>query len=147
MKTVAVVNGPNLNLLGSREPAVYGKATWEEMRRGMEQRAREAGIVLEYFQSNHEGAVIDHIQGLAARAQGLIINPGALSHYSYALRDALAALAIPVIEVHITNIHAREEWRSRSVVSPVVGGVISGLGALGYDLALLALSERLEHDA
>jgi 3-dehydroquinate dehydratase-2 len=144
MQLIAVVNGPNLNLLGSREPAIYGEATWEEIRKGMEEKAREIGVELEFFQSNHEGAVIDHLQELAVRAQGLIINPGALSHYSYCLRDALASLNLPVIEVHITNIYAREEWRSHSVMSSVVKGVISGLGSYGYEMALLALSEWMK---
>jgi len=143
MPLIAVVNGPNLNLLGSREPGIYGSATWEEIRGGIEERAQQLGLELECFQSNHEGALIDHLQGLPGRVQGLIINPGALTHYSYSLRDALAALHIPAIEVHMSNIYAREEWRSHSVVSPAVEGVISGCGGYGYELALLAISERL----
>ena len=144
MTLIAVVNGPNLNLLGSREPEMYGGTTWEEVRRGMEEKAVEIGVEIEFFQSNHEGAIVDHLQELAGKADGLIINPGALTHYSYSLRDALAALDIPVIEVHITNIHGREEWRSRSVISPVVRGVIAGLGVQGYESALLALAAALE---
>lgn len=140
MTLIAVVNGPNLNLLGSREPEVYGETTWAEVRQGMEERAEKMGAKIEFFQSNHEGAIIDHLQELAGRAHGLIINPGALTHYSFSLRDALAALDIPAIEVHITNIHGREEWRSHSVISPVVRGVISGLGDYGYEAALLALA-------
>lgn len=144
MTLIAVVNGPNLNLLGSREPEMYGGTTWEEVRRGMEEKAAEIGVEIEFFQSNHEGAIVDHLQELAGKADGLIINPGALTHYSYSLRDALAALDIPVIEVHITNIHGREEWRSRSVISPVVRGVIAGLGVQGYESALSALAAALE---
>jgi len=143
MPLIVVVNGPNLNLLGSREPGIYGSSTWEEIREGIVKKAEEMGLQVEFFQSNHEGEIIDHLQGLAGRARGLIINPGALTHYSYSLRDALAALDIATIEVHMTNIHAREEWRSRSVVSPVVEGVISGLRGYGYELALLALSRFL----
>jgi 3-dehydroquinate dehydratase II len=146
MPLVAVVNGPNLNMLGSREPGIYGLSTWEEIRKGIEEKAIELGLELEFFQSNHEGAIIDHLHGLAGYAGGLIINPGALTHYSYSLRDALAALRFPVIEVHMTNIHAREEWRTNSVTSPVVAGVITGLGAHGYKLALLALSELLGNE-
>ncbi len=137
---IAVVNGPNLNMLGGREPEVYGTETWQEIRGRLEKIALDMGLELDFFQSNHEGALVDHVQEVATIASGMIINPGALTHYGYSLRDAVAALSLPVIEVHITNIFAREEWRSRSVVSPVVRGVISGLGAAGYELALLALA-------
>jgi 3-dehydroquinate dehydratase-2 len=139
MRLIAVVNGPNLNLLGQREPEVYGRKTWAEVREELEREASEMGVELEFFQSNHEGAIVDYIHGLRGRAMGVIINPGALTHYGYSLRDALAALEIPVVEVHITNIFGREEWRSRSVVSPVVRGVVSGLGTEGYLLALAYL--------
>ncbi|MDD3719465.1 MAG: type II 3-dehydroquinate dehydratase [Actinomycetota bacterium] len=140
MAVIAVVNGPNLNMLGGREPEVYGTETWQEIRGRLEKIALDMGLELDFFQSNHEGALVDHVQEVATIASGMIINPGALTHYGYSLRDAVAALSLPVIEVHITNIFAREEWRSRSVVSPVVRGVISGLGAAGYELALLALA-------
>lgn len=143
MALIAVINGPNLNLLGTREPHLYGGTSWQEAAEMLKARAGELGHDLETFQSNHEGAVIDYIQGLAGRARGMIINPGALTHYSYSLRDALAAAAMPAIEVHITNIHAREEWRSLSVISPVAAGVVSGLGITGYRLALEALAEML----
>jgi len=136
MPLIVVLNGPNLNLLGSREPAVYGDVTWGEVRANLENEASEKGVEIEFFQSNHEGAIVDFLQGLAGRAEGLIIKPGALTHYSYSIRDALAAIAIPTIEVHVSNIYSREEWRSHSVISPVVRGVISGLGARGYELAL-----------
>jgi 3-dehydroquinate dehydratase-2 len=139
MSLIALVNGPNLNLLGKREPSLYGEVTWDEVRAECEKRASEEGMGLEFFQSNHEGAIVDFLQGLIGRAEGLVINPGALTHYGYSLRDALACLEIPVIEVHVTNIYGREEWRARSVVSPVVKGVITGLGARGYILALEAL--------
>lgn len=136
MPLIAVVNGPNLNLLGERDPAIYGEKSWAEVRKELESRASELGVELEFFQSNHEGAIIDYLQALRGRASGLIINPGALTHYGYSLRDALVDLHIPVIEVHISNIFAREEWRSRSVVSPVVSGVICGMGLDVYSLAL-----------
>ena len=144
MPVIAVVNGPNLNLLGSRERGLYGEATWEEVRKGLEESAGALGLELDFFQSNHEGSIIDYLQGSAGRIQGLIINPGALTHYSYALRDALAVLQVPVVEVHITNIHAREEWRSRSLISPVARGVIAGMGTYGYQLALSAVASWLE---
>ncbi len=144
MPLVAVVNGPNLNLLGSREPEVYGDITWEQVKQRMLDRAEEAHIELEFFQSNHEGAIIDYVQEVAGRAQGLIINPGALTHYSYSLRDALAAIDMPAVEVHISNIHSREEWRSHSVISAVVRGTISGLGPLVYELALEALTSSIK---
>jgi len=147
MAMIAVVNGPNLNLLGSREPGIYGSRTWEEVKEELEGRAKELGLELEFFQSNHEGAIIDYLQGLHGRADGVVINPGALSHYGYSLRDALADMDIPKVEVHISNIYAREEWRKTSVVSPVVQGVISGLGTGGYLLALQAVAlllRRLE---
>ena len=147
MALIAVVNGPNLNLLGSREPGIYGSRTWEEVKEELEGRAKELGLELEFFQSNHEGAIIDYLQGLHGRADGVVINPGALSHYGYSLRDALADMDIPKVEVHISNIYAREEWRKTSVVSPVVQGVISGLGTGGYLLALQAVAlllRRLE---
>lgn len=136
MPLIAVVNGPNLNLLGERDPETYGTTGWEEVRETLREKAAEIGVELEFFQSNHEGAIIDYLQGLRGRASGLVINPGALTHYGYSLRDALADLDVPVVEVHISNIFAREEWRRRSVISPVVRGVISGLGVEGYDLAL-----------
>ena len=146
MPLIAVINGPNLNLLGTREPEIYGRFTWERIRSEMRDRAEKEGAELEFFQSNHEGAIIDYVQEIAGRAQGLIINPGALTHYSYSLRDALAAVDLPVVEVHITNIYRREEWRSRSVVSCVALGTISGLGPLSYVLALEALAFFIAQD-
>ena len=120
MTLIAVVNGPNLNLLGSREPDIYGRESMDDIATRLKDKAGELGIESELFQSNHEGAIIDYLQGLAGRGQGVIINPGALTHYGYALSDALSGMDIPVVEVHISNIFAREEWRSTSVVSPVV---------------------------
>lgn len=141
MSMIAVINGPNLNLLGSRETEKYGERTLDEIAEGLRDRASSLGLEVELFQSNHEGEIIDYLQGVGDRASGLVINPGALTHYSYALRDALAVLDIPIVEVHVTNIHAREEWRSLSVISAVVTGSISGLGAFGYELALEALAD------
>jgi 3-dehydroquinate dehydratase-2 len=134
---VLVLHGPNLNLLGTREPAVYGSATLPDIERDLTQIAAEAGSRLESLQSNHEGVLIDRVQ--AARADGtdfIIINPAGLTHSSVALRDALAAVAIPFIEVHLSNIHRREPFRHHSYFSDLAEGVICGLGAQGYALAL-----------
>lgn len=140
MRSIAVVNGPNLGRLGRRQPAVYGSRTWAEIEAALV--AQFPGLGLVTFQSNHEGALIDFIEGLEDQGvSGLVINPGALTHQSYALRDCLAALSIPVIEVHISNIYAREAFRAHSLTAPVVRGQISGLGLDGYRLAILALTD------
>jgi len=141
---LAVVNGPNLNALGSREPAIYGMRTLAEIERLLTDEARKRGCELESFQSNSEGAMIDFIQARAAEIDGIIINPGALTHYGLSLRDALAGLKIPVIEVHLSNIYAREAWRATSVTAPVVAGQISGLGWRGYVYALEALMDIIQ---
>jgi 3-dehydroquinate dehydratase-2 len=141
---ILVINGPNLNLLGTREPAVYGATTLPMIEAELRQMAADAGAQLQCFQSNHEGALIDRIH--AARSDGtrfIIINPGGLTHTSVALRDALAGVALPFIEVHISNVHAREDFRHRSYLSAIAAGVICGLGVNGYRLALQhALSLR-----
>jgi 3-dehydroquinate dehydratase II len=141
---VLVLNGPNLNLLGNREPGVYGKTTLAEIVADLEAIACSADppLRIEHVQSNHEGHLVDAIQTLGPTAAGIIINPAALTHYSIALRDALAAVGTPTIEVHLSNIHAREEFRHHSVVAPVVLGQIAGLGPDGYRLALHQLIAR-----
>lgn len=133
-----VLNGPNLNLLGTREPAIYGSVTLTEIVEGLERRAAAADPPAEIiaFQSNHEGALVDAIQQHGLNVAAIIINPGALSHYSIAVRDALTGVQTPVIEVHISNIHAREEFRHHSVISAIARGQIVGLGIEGYRLAL-----------
>ena len=135
---VLVLHGPNLNLLGTREPGIYGTTTLAEIDADLKAlgESSDPPVRVETFQSNHEGALIDVIQDRGPRACGIIANPGGLTHYSIALRDALAAVGRPVIEVHLTNIHAREEFRHRSVVAPIALGQIAGLGPAGYRLAL-----------
>lgn len=134
---ILVLHGPNLNLLGVREPEIYGRTTLSDIHARLEARARAAGVRLESFQSNHEGELVDRIQ--AAMEEGvdfILINPGAYTHTSVALRDALAAVSIPFIEVHLSNIHAREPFRHHSYLSDRAVGVICGLGAYGYEAAL-----------
>jgi 3-dehydroquinate dehydratase-2 len=136
-RSILVVNGPNLNLLGSREPAVYGHATLADVERELAQRASQLGVALQTFQSNHEGALIDRLQ--AAQGDGtdfIIINAGAFTHTSVALRDALAAVGIPFVEVHISNVYRRERFRQRSLLSSLAVGAVVGLGTTGYRLAL-----------
>lgn len=132
-----ILNGPNLNFLGIREKGIYGTETYESLVSMLEDKARREGHHLEIFQSNHEGVLIDKIQeAYRTGAEGIIINPGALTHYSYALRDALASIEVPKIEVHISNVHKREEFRHTSVTAPVCTGQIVGLGLFGYVLAM-----------
>lgn len=145
MLRIKVINGPNLNLLGTREPQVYGDMTLESIENRLKREAEEYGVEIDFFQSNHEGALIDCIHKAArAGCSGLILNPGAYTHYSYAIRDAIAAVGMPTVEVHLSNVHSREEFRARSVIAPVCMGQISGLGADSYSAALFALVKKLE---
>jgi 3-dehydroquinate dehydratase-2 len=139
MWRVLVLNGPNLNLLGEREPHLYGSATLDAIMEQVRQHAATRQIEIEHLQSNHEGVLLDALHQARGRIHGIILNAGALTHTSYALRDAIAALQIPTVEVHLTNIYAREEFRRHSVIAPVCVGQISGFGALSYLLAVDAL--------
>lgn len=143
--SILVIQGPNLNLLGTREPEVYGKTTLEDIHQRLGELAKAQSVELSTYQSNHEGELIDRIQ--KAKLDGvdfIIINPGAFTHTSVALRDVLAGVAIPFTEVHLSNIHQREEFRKHSYLSDIATGVICGLGAIGYELALQAAIARLQ---
>ncbi len=139
-RRILVLNGPNLNLLGPREPETYGNRTLADIDRGLVERGKALGVVVEVFQSNHEGDIIDKIQWASGICHGMIINPAGYTHTSIAIRDALLSLDIPVIEIHLSNIYKREAFRHRSMISDVVAGKIVGLGHQGYLLALEALA-------
>lgn len=141
-----LLNGPNLNLLGSREPNIYGRTTYESLISDLQTHAEKSGTKLDCFQSNHEGQLIDYIQSAADVFDGIILNPGALTHYSYALRDAIQSIKLPVLEVHISNIHTRESFRQISVTAPACIGQISGLGIQGYFLAVDYFIYRLSQE-
>jgi 3-dehydroquinate dehydratase-2 len=140
-KRYLVIHGPNLNLLGAREPEVYGRLTLAEIDARLQAWAADAGVELRTAQYNAEGAIIDALHAAREWANGVVLNPGAYTHYSYAIRDAVAAIGLPAIEVHLSNVHAREAFRHRSVIAPVCRGQIVGLGWRGYRLALQALAE------
>jgi 3-dehydroquinate dehydratase-2 len=142
-KRVLILNGPNLNMLGTREPATYGSETLADIESHCRTEAGKLGLTVEFKQSNHEGELVTWIQQALGTFEAIVINPAAYSHTSVAIHDALRAVALPVIEVHLSNIHARETFRHHSYVSAVATGVICGLGAAGYRLALHALAEKL----
>lgn len=147
MKTnaILVLHGPNLNLLGQREPEIYGHLTLDEINLALAKRAQELDATVETYQSNYEGALIDKVQEASKQFNGLLINPGALSHYSFALRDALSAAALPLVEVHLSNIYARESFRHTSVIAPIAKGTICGLGLDSYLLGLQALVKIIDN--
>ena len=134
-----LLSGPNLNLLGEREPETYGDETLEEHVEAAKNKAAESGFIIEHFQSNHEGEIVDSIHAARNRCSGIIINPGAFTHYAWAIHDALSSFEGPVIELHISNPASREPWRHTSVVAPVSSGTIAGFGAKGYQMAIDAI--------
>ena len=151
MTSVSVINGPNLNLLGTRKPEVYGSTTLADVEKLCRANADALGLDIQFLQSNHEGQIIDWIHELGASVKagdsiGAVYNPGAHTHYSYAIRDAIEGASLPVVEVHISNVHARDEWRHNSVVSPLARGIIVGFGVLGYSLAITGIHELARAD-
>lgn len=143
---ILVLNGPNLNLTGSREPSVYGAVTLDEINSAISEAAASLGIETVFFQSNHEGDLIDYIHSSQGNFDGIILNAGAFTHYSYAIRDAIASVDVPTVEVHMSNVAKREEFRHTSVIAPVCIGTIAGFGSFSYHLALAALIERFKKD-
>lgn len=143
---VLVIHGPNLNLLGKREPNVYGKLTLDEINNNILNKAKKIGIRVNFIQSNHEGSIVDAIQEAEGQYNGVIINAAAYTHYSIAIRDAIAAISVPTIEVHLSNIYKRESFRHCSVIAPVVYGQISGFGGSSYLLALEAVAEIIGNE-
>ena len=137
---ILIINGPNLNLLGKREPGVYGNDSLEEIQREILEKAKQMNIEVAFFQSNHEGSIIDALHEAMDSYDGVVLNAGAYTHYSYAIRDAIAAIKIPVVEIHLSNIHAREEFRHTSVIAPVCAGSIAGFGKKSYILGLRAVA-------
>ena len=140
---IAVVNGPNLNLLGTREPALYGRETLAEIEQSVRAVGREIGVELEFSQHNGEGQIVDRLHALRGRADGVVINAGAYTHTSLAIRDALVAVELPFVEIHVTNVYAREPERRHSMLAPAAVGCICGLGAYGYELAVRGLFRKL----
>lgn len=140
---ILVINGPNINLLGRREPGIYGSQSLESINNSLREAARTLPAELEFVQSNSEGGLVDAIQSAFGCFDGIIINPAAYTHTSVAIRDAIAAVAIPTVEVHLSNVYSREEFRHKSLIAPVALGQIAGFGAFGYELALRGLTEHL----
>ncbi len=147
MTRILVMNGPNINFLGRRNPGIYGTKTLEEVNREISARAESLSVEVDFFQSNSEGSLIDRIQQNWGRVDGIIINPGALTHYGYSLKDALIDAAVPVVEVHLGNIHAREEWRRRSVIADTARGQIAGFGWRSYTAAVEVMAGILADEA
>lgn len=143
--SILVLHGPNLNLLGHREPGIYGRETLDSINQSLQDAAVQLGVQLESFQSNHEGALVDAIHGAMGVQDGILINPGAYTHTSIAIRDAIAAVALPTVEVHLSNVYRRESFRHHSYIAPVAVGQISGFGAFSYVLGLRALVRHLTH--
>ena len=143
MTSILILNGPNLNMLGTREPETYGSTTLSDVEASCTALGEELGVEVACFQSNHEGALVDAIQSAKGTHDGIVLNAGAYTHTSIALRDAISAVELPVIELHVSNVHARESFRHHSMILPVCVGVIAGLGVAGYGLALRAMAERL----
>jgi 3-dehydroquinate dehydratase-2 len=141
---ILIINGPNLNLLGNRKPEVYGYTSLDEVNQYIREYFKK--VKLTFFQSNHEGEIVDQIHKFPESFDGLVINPGALTHYSYAVRDAIEAVNKPVVEVHISNIAGREEFRQKSVISEVCSGTVSGFGIYGYVLGVQALAHNLKNE-
>lgn len=146
MSKILIVNGPNLNLLGKREPSIYGTKSLDDLNGHLKSLASELKIELIFFQANSEGEIIDFIHANGFDADGMIINPGAFTHYSYAIRDAISAVGINSVEVHISNIYDREEFRKKSVIAPVCIGSIAGFGYYGYAMALSYFSDNMQKD-
>ncbi len=143
---ILVINGPNLNMLGKREASYYGVKTLADIEEHISEKARDLDVDVAFFQSNHEGAIIDFLQETASEASGIVINAGALTHYGIGMRDALADSRLPIVEIHLSNIHAREEFRHRSVIADIAQGQIAGLGWQGYIFALEYLATHLRQE-
>ncbi|MBR2564656.1 MAG: type II 3-dehydroquinate dehydratase [Paenibacillus sp.] len=144
MKRIIVINGPNLNMLGIREPGIYGTLSLKDIEDNIRRQAEELGVSIAFYQSNHEGDIIDRIHAAMGEADGIMLNAGAFTHYSYAIRDAINAVKIPTVEVHLSNIHAREAFRHHSVLAAETIGQIAGFGEVSYELGLLALVRHLD---